>query len=119
MAVNKKRQGYWWSRVHFLLRLLGLTGLLVAIVGGALAYLNHVLEFDLLWQALLAQHGPWPQLAAGLLVGGLTAVLVEILAELYVLVFLTAGRRSGSGLSAGLQVALAVAILVGINVYAF
>src|SRR5262249_57767458 len=43
MAVTQKPRGRWASRLHFLIRFLGLTGLLAAAVGVGLAGLSHML----------------------------------------------------------------------------
>ena len=43
MAVTKRPRGRWASRFHFLVRFLGLTGLVAAAVGGVLAGLRHML----------------------------------------------------------------------------
>src|SRR5918911_4360437 len=43
MALTKKPGARWWSRLHFLVRFLGLTGLLAAGVGAALALFENLL----------------------------------------------------------------------------
>src|SRR5947209_1140659 len=112
MAVSKRRQGYWWSRIHFLLRLLGLTGVMIAATGAALAYQNHVLDADSCLPALRGELGEWEQIAWGMIAGGAGAALLALLVELFGMVFLTVGRRSASAANAMVQVALAIALVV-------
>lgn len=131
MALTSKPAGRWWSRFHFLLRLAGLTGLLVAGVGLALVVIDQV-EW---WRAAReAGRGPWeavrPVLAGEsgepvlrtslwLVIAGSGAVVLAVLAELVSGLRLAAGRRSAFGLNAALQVVLAVVIVVGVNVFSF
>lgn len=122
-----------WSRVHFLIRFLGLTGLLASGVGGALAYYHGLwpgveTAWNESWQALLdksrvlIEEGAGETLATAgvyLVAGGVTAVLIALLIELIGILFFAAGRRSAFGTNAVVQAVLAVALLVGVNVYSF
>jgi hypothetical protein len=124
MAITKRR-GRFWSRLHFLVRFAGLTGLLIGCVGLAVA-----LIFDLFilestvstWETLqkvtrgesVEQYPHWSIL---LLLGGMVAGLFALVIEILVVLFVAAGRRSAFGFNAALQVALAAALLVGVNVY--
>ncbi len=120
MAVSKRRQGYWWSRVHFLLRLLGLTGVMLLAAGVGLAYLNRIPpRYEPMLEALRGAYSGWDQVAIAVIVGGGIAALLALAFELFSLVFLTVGRRSLSGTSALIQAVLAVAIVAGVNYYSF
>jgi hypothetical protein len=140
MAVKKKTRSRWWSRLHFLVRFAGLTGLLCVGVGVALAYLEDILpnvlpggawdnvatwDFRSPWEfirdTVLGEAAVQPilRVAVGLLAGGVVAALFALLIEVLVVLGMVAGRRSAFGFNATLQTALAVALLVGINVYSF
>jgi hypothetical protein len=99
--------------VHFLIRLLGLTGLLAAGVGLVVASVTRgeggPVVADLTWERL----GEYAALGGGALVA--LAVLVEVLTGLPQLV----GRRGAFGTNVVLQVLLAVVLLLGVNVYSF
>jgi hypothetical protein len=128
-----RRSNWLWSRTHFLLRLLGLTGVLAMCVGLVLA--RSVPGFYDSWQqahqivhdtvhSSIPGHGPVPPLdttriAVYLLVGGALAVLPVLLIELLLIVGFVAARRSLLGFNAVVQIALAAVLLVGINVFAF
>jgi hypothetical protein len=115
------RQRLWWVRLHFLLRLLGLTGLLAAAVGLLLAVHRGLLSSwpDAQAAGLEALHGESEQPAAYLVVYGGLAALLALLVEVVVFLRVAAGRRSVFGLNAAVQAALAVALLVGVNWYSF
>ncbi len=142
MATNKNSRGRFWSQLHFLLRLLGLTGLLATGVGLVLAFAAGLLPAwtdALTWDAVhgyaLRVYEPGHQilkdalngfpdpdrlkLAAVVLVAvgapfALLALLVEALGGLR----FAAARRGAFGTNAMIQVALALALLVGVNIYA-
>src|SRR5262249_47947085 len=118
MALTKysrsggRRPGRFWSRLHFLIRFLGLTGLLAGCAGLVLAHLDGLLtSWDALWGALQAN-----AVSAWLLAAGGGAVLLALLVETGVVLSMTAARRSALGFNAAVQVALAVVLLVGVNV---
>jgi hypothetical protein len=119
MALKNKRKSRVWSRLHFLVRLLGLTGLLAAGVGALFATADH-LEWRALLDTLMTPGDlDLPRLTAWLIAGGGALVVLALLVELIVVLGFTAGRRSAFGLNVGLQVVLATAVLVGINVWSF
>jgi hypothetical protein len=143
MALNNKTRGRWWSRLHFLLRFLGLTGLLAAIVGAVLIHIVGPLpawgDRPMTWGSVTdyveAAVGPAQQsindalaradganylaaVAVALLVIGAPLALLALLAELIGMVFLVAGRRSAFGGNVVVQVVLATALLIGVNVLA-
>jgi hypothetical protein len=142
MALNNNSRGSFWSQLHFLLRLLGLTGLLATVVGLVLAHAAGLLPpwgDTYTWDAVRdyaqkvyepgraifkdALNGfPDPdrmKLVAVFLVAigapfALLALLVEALGGLR----FAAARRGAFGTNAAIQVALAVALLIGVNYYA-
>ncbi len=143
MARTKQSRRRWPSRLHFVVRVLGLIGLAAAWVGVRLAALENLLPP---WDAdqpawdnvrALADHAyssadynvraviagdPGDLLTrviVGLLLVGGALALFLILVELLVALRFVAGRRSAFGTNALLQVALAVAVLVGVNYYSF
>src|SRR5437660_12455530 len=130
MALKKRSSGRWWSRLHFVIRVLGLTALLCICVGVALAYLDDVLD-KVVQRALLSswayvrevfggETGDRVALAAvSLFVGGAVVAGLALLVEALAILALAAGRRSAFGLNAVLQVILAAVLLVGINYYSF
>jgi hypothetical protein len=130
MAINRPvrparrpppaRPGFFWSRLHFLIRFLGLTGFLVACVGLVLAGLDGVLaSWSAARDAVVDAYGGNASLGTWLLLGGSLAALFALLVEVLVIVRLTAGRRSAFGLNAVVQAALAAALFVGINAWSF
>jgi hypothetical protein len=125
--------GRWWSRVHFLVRFAGLTGLLVAGVGFLLAspFIQwsavDLSSWDYIvsagkaaWEHFLGETGPEPlPLALRLIVAGLVAALLALIFEAVAALRQVAGRRSAVGLNAAVQIGLAAALLVGVNVHSF
>src|SRR5438128_12601641 len=101
MALINPTRTRLWSRLHFLIRLVGLTGLFVAGVGLVLTVVA------------------WQELGRQLALGGGAAALLALLLELIGMVRLTAGRRSVFGTNVVLQVVLAGALLVGLNAFSF
>ncbi len=122
----------FWSRLHFLIRFLGLTGLLAVGVGAVLGALYNLGDgvqaaWHSSWQALyekahallLDAGGTVPTLAVYLVAGGLAAALLALLVELVGGLFFAAGRRSAFSLNAVVQAALAAVLLVGVNWWSF
>lgn len=144
MASKKRSRGRWASRFHFLVRFLGLTGLVAVIVGAALAGLHQLFPAwdtsrsladnattiggavyqksqETIEALIEGQPGDlFTRVVIGLLVvGGAFALLLLLLEGLLSLRYVL-GRRSAFGTNALLQVALAVAIVVAVNYwYAF
>jgi hypothetical protein len=115
-----------WSRIHFLIRFLGLTGLICIGGGAALAFLQGNLSWELLtdWNwlrpILLGETGDLATLLTmWFLVGGAGAAALALLVELLLIAGAVAGRRRAIGLNAALQMALAIVLLVGVNVYSY
>jgi hypothetical protein len=123
MALTSQEiRGRRWSRWHFLLRLVGLTGFVVAAVGVVLLAVNRQPPFDSgaesdagpLWTpAWFEEPGVYLTLAGGALAA--LALLVELFVGLYFL----SGRRGAFGSNVAVQIALAVALVVGINFFSF
>jgi hypothetical protein len=105
-----------WSRLHFLLRFLGLTGALAAAVG-------LVLIEPRTWQdcldAVLGQVYSTAKVGGYLLACGAALALLALVVEALVIMRVAAGRRSAFGFNAVVQMALAAALLVGLNVWSF
>ena len=140
MALKSKTVRRWPSRLHFLVRFLGLTGLLVVLVGG---YLVYVLEastpaladfapkdtetfqawgrrcYDTAAAAMTGQLGERLQVAGVLLLGGISAALLAVVVEFLVGLRVAAGRRSVAGFNNLVQVGMALLLLIGVNVYSF
>jgi hypothetical protein len=141
MALTNKPRGRFWSRLHFLLRFLGLAGLIAAVAGVVLAgILGPVPPWDAGRRAGDNLRGVWDfvrtttetnvqavidqqpfsdeRLIVGLVLVGGALALLALLVELIGVLFLVAGRRSAFGGNAVIQVALALALLIGVNVLA-
>jgi hypothetical protein len=131
MAVRKTSRGGFWSRLHFLIRLAGLTGLLAAGIGAALIYLEQVLPWETIRafnqntletvrQFLEGETGDkLGRIAVWLALAGAVAAVFAFLVEMIVGFGFAAGRRSVFGFNVLVQIGLAVAVVVGINVYSF
>jgi hypothetical protein len=121
----------FWSRLHFVIRLLGLTGVLAGCAGLVLAAVKH--ELDPLrsiasWSDAYATGYYFTQDAfehvreqwrTVLLLTGAATALFALLVEVLVVLGFTATRRSAFGFNALVQGALAAALLVGVNVWSF
>jgi hypothetical protein len=113
-----RRPRLFWSRLHFLIRFVGLTGFMAGCVGLVLAGLGGRLSsmqalIDDAWAVLRGQPA---EVSTWLILVGALAVLFTLLVEALVVVQRTAGRRSAFGFNALVQVGLATALLVGVNV---
>jgi len=115
---HSPREGYLWSRWHFLIRVLGLTGVLAFCIGLVLASLDHLLDSwqpvqDAVVAVFSGQQAPTSAHLLG--IGGLLA-LAALLVEMVQVLFYTAGRRSALGVNAVFQVVLATLLLIAVNV---
>jgi hypothetical protein len=127
----RPRQRLFWSRLHFAIRLLGLTGALLACVGAVLASLKH--ELDSLTNVKTVQDAytagvnmartaidnPERDWRTLLLLGGAATALFALLIEAVVVLCFTATRRSAFGFNALLQGALAAILLLAVNAWSF
>lgn len=127
MALSDRRHpARWWSRLHFVVRLAGITGVLALATGVALMLLGetplslHRESWEGLVSILKGESGDaWSQIAVRLAAAGAVAALLALLVEAINVVRFAAGRRSAFASNAVLQAALAVVILVGLNVYSY
>ena len=134
MALNPSRSRPWLSRLHFLVRFLGLTGLLAVVVGLVMASVQGMLGgFERDWRQGLAD--AWQRIAAFasgqasgdalarttlyVLLAGAGVALLWLLVEAVVVLRLAAARRSAFGFNAAVQVVLAAVLFVGINVFSY
>jgi hypothetical protein len=126
MAIKSKTPSRAWSRLHFLVRFAGLSGLVCCGIGVALTFLAGILSWDALGDpefvraVISGESGDrTSRVALILLFGGAALALLTVLVEVLATLRLVAGRRSAFGLNAAVQVGLAVALLVGINLYSY
>src|SRR5262245_17398595 len=98
-SANRPR-GLWWSRFHFLIRFLGLTGLVAASVALTLAWRQNVLAgwpvpgswsqvkelskhtWEQITSAAQGAHWDEPKLLVTILLGGVAALLLMLVVEL-------------------------------------
>src|SRR5262245_54682895 len=111
--------------VRFLIRFLGLTGLLLAGAGASVLYaqrfasqVEHRADWNVTAQ-LAGEQGQVTQVGAVLLTAGGAAALVALIIELLSAAQLSAGRRSALGGNVLVQVVLAAALLIAVNVWSF
>lgn len=109
------RQSLIWSRLHFVLRILGLTGFMVGGVGYVLALFQQELPASDAFSSWREGYAACCQAAQDafqqpsekwrtiLLLSGVAAVALALLVEGVAVVFFTAGRRSAFGINAVLQ----------------
>ncbi len=126
MALNPRRSHPWLSRLRLLVRLLGLTGLVLALVGLNLAHVQGgVPSLEEGWTNLLAAvQGGGDESAlhpetAYLCLFGMALLLLALFVEVILISRKAAFRRSASGLNAAAQVALALVLLAGVNLFSF
>jgi hypothetical protein len=114
MAVKQHdapRPRLFLSRLHFLIRLLGLVGFQAGLAGVVLLRPGSYRDLEMVLSLRETSH--W------LLVAGFGAALLALLVEALVVVRVVAGRRSALGLNALVQVVLAVGLFVAVNVWSF
>ncbi|HTU20386.1 MAG TPA: hypothetical protein VMG10_20145 [Gemmataceae bacterium] len=126
-----RRPRLFWSRLHFVIRLLGLTGGLLACAAAVLAAVQGELRTlqtatvpQQAWTAgvSLAQtawQAPQQNLAVILCLAGAATALFTLLVELLVVLAFTATRRSAFGFNAVVQGVLAAVALIGVNLWSF
>lgn len=137
MAQSNRPRGRWWSRLHFVIRFLGLTGLVAAGIALVIAWRANALPSEPTiesWQdvqdaageawyrtdtALEGVSGWQAQAVAGVLAGGILLFALALLIELLAGAVFVSGRRSAFGLNALVQLGLAGLLLVIVNLYAF
>lgn len=120
MALTNKGNNRSWMRWHLLIRLAGLTGLLVAGVAAFVAYQEQWLTGDMLLDALtLRLRSAGPQFAWYLLFLGGAVAVAALAAEVIGALRKAAGQHSAFGANVAGQIALATALLVGLNLFSF
>ena len=114
------------SRFRFLLRALGLTGLLAFLAGAVLASATWPAltgdpqqAYDVASEALKGPFGDSAKIAAFLIAISAGAVAVWLAIELLGGLLLVTGRKSGAGFNNALQMGLAVGLVVVVNVISF
>jgi hypothetical protein len=118
MALTKQQRGRRWSRWHFLIRFLGLTGLLAAGIG--LVLLSMILKGTSLESLQLDLNDPGrKELGLGLIAGGGLLALVALIAEIKAAIGMITGQRGAFGSNVVLQVILASGLLAGLNAFSF
>ncbi len=128
----RPRQNFLWSRLHFVIRLLGTAGLLAAwigdmlygVVGQLAARFESVDSFAAARNtarqlAQVAVDDPRGHQDLLLFFGGAAAVLLALGVELFASVVFTALRRGAFGVNAVLQTAIAAALLIGLNAWSY
>src|SRR5438876_1541604 len=107
-------------RLHFFIRFLGLTGLLLTGAGaiGTVAYVE-TWSVANLRAAVAGTAGQRAQISSVLLVAGGAIAALAFLLELVVGLKNAAGRRSAVGGNVIVQIALAVILVAGLNVWSF
>jgi hypothetical protein len=107
-------------RLHFLLRLLALTGLLAAGIGALVSATElNSWSHASLRAAVHGEYGQTATIAVGLMLGGLVLAVVIFALDLLFGLRKTAGRRSAVGFNVILQVALALVLVAGVNAWSF
>jgi hypothetical protein len=119
MAVTSRKPGLLWSRLHFLLRFLGLTGALCAAVGLALIQPRfssvRALFQDVSTPVQAFDFSDHVKIGGQLFLWGAAAALLALFVEIVNAMLGVAGRRSAFGFNAVLQIALATVLLIVVN----
>jgi hypothetical protein len=126
MALKSRSRGVWWSRLHFLIRFAGLTGLLAVLAGAALLFryglLHETLLRDWHWMlSILKGEGSsrLVQVALTCMAAGAALAALALFIELLTVTSTMLGRRGAFGFNATLQTLLAVALIAGVNWFSF
>ena len=111
------------NRFRFLVRALGLLGVLAAAAGTVLfASVNPNPEqwtHELLRESMHREHGDFASTAAMILTIGVFAIILMLLVELLSGLFLAATRRTAAGTSATVASLAAVALLIFVNLFSY
>ncbi len=126
MALKSRSRGIWWSRLHFLIRFAGLTGLLAILAGAALLFRYDLLGETLLknidWMvAILKGEGTsrLVQVALTCMAAGAALAVLAFFIELLTVTSALLGRRGAFGFNATLQTLLAIGLIAGVNWFSF
>jgi hypothetical protein len=121
MADSRQRTT-WGTRLRFLIRIAGLTGIFAAVIGAGLCASavpdRHQWTLDNWFAATDSGFGPAAKIGAWALAGGFAAVVLWLLVELLGMLS-GLGRRTAVGTSATVGTIAAVALLVFVNAYSF
>jgi hypothetical protein len=123
MAKSDTRQRTTWgTRFRFLVRAVGLTGLLAAVAGAVM--LDTVFRFsnwtlDNLRSAGEGVIGPFAKDSTWILAIGAAAIGIALLVELLGGLMLVTGRRTAANATATIGTVAAVSLLAIVNVYSF
>jgi hypothetical protein len=118
MAVSDNRIPVVWPRLHFLLRVLGLSGLLAIL--GLLAVELLGTPRGIQWEAVQAYFLSPPEKVRPWLYACIGLVGLAVLAEaLSLLGAAAAMRRTASGFSASVQLILVACLFVGVNAWSY
>lgn len=122
-ATDTRHTTTWGRRLRFLLRTLGVTGVLAAAVGGGLfasAFpATQQWTSDTLRAASEGAHGAFARTATLILAAGAGAVALALLAEVIGGLVLVTGRRTAASASTTVGALAAIALLVFVNAYSF
>ena len=123
MAKSDSRQRTTWgTRFRFLVRFIGVTGLL-ATIAGALALYTVLPSTHWTLESVRATgegaRGAFAQYASWTLASGVAAVAIALLVELIGGLALVTGRRTAANATATVGTIAAVALLVIVNLYSF
>jgi hypothetical protein len=122
MADTRQRTT-WGTRFRFVIRAVGLTGLLAAAVGGTLAATAFPAAEQWNWGTLGAAaegaQGGFAKAAALLLAAGVVAVAFALAIELLGGLLLVTGRRTAASATATAGTIAAVTLLIFVNAYSF
>ena len=112
------------NRFRFLLRVLGLTGILVAVIGAGMALSSPHRPSELTIQTfrgMLAGGDPGDYLrkAMLILIGGVAVVVLWLAIEVLSGLVQSSGRKSLAGTANAVQIALAIALVIVVNAVGF
>src|SRR6266851_8804684 len=140
MAVKNKSPRRWPSRLHFLVRFLGVSGVLTLAVVGCLALVlgPSVPAFaglapkefepfgeltrryvDTATAAVNGNLGEGVRIVVIVSLAAIAAALLALMVEMLAVLRLAAGTRSMAGFMTALQIGMALLLLVGVNVFSF
>jgi hypothetical protein len=122
MADTRQRTT-WGARFRFLVRAVGLTGVLAVAAGATLAATAFPESAEWTSETLRAAtegaHGQFAKVALITLVAGLAAVGAALVVELLGSLFMVTGRRTVASATTSLATIAAIALLVFVNAYSF
>lgn len=121
-AKDSRQRTTWGTRFRFLVRVIGLTGVLVAVAGAVMLDTTFKISnwtFENLRSASEGTNGSFARNATWILVGGTIAIGIALLVELLGGLVLVTGRRTVANATATISTVAAVALLAIVNIYSF